>query len=105
MIWSVANSDMNEFRQAAFVASRLTGAARERADEWPPRILMQGGIINGNPVPPTTYLTHSLAERRGQLGEEERTQAVTQLMNFNRRQGERVDDLLTRFDIARHRAR
>ena len=33
MIWSVANSDMNEFRLAAFVASRLTGTAREYVDE------------------------------------------------------------------------
>ena len=104
MIWIVANSDMNEFRQAAFVASRLTGTAREYVDEWPPQILIQGGIINGNPVPPMTYLMHSLAERWGQLGEEERTQAVQQLLNFNRRQNERIDDLLTRFDIVRHRA-
>ena len=73
-------------------------------DEWPPQILIQGGLINGNPVPPMTYLMHSLAERWGQLGEEERTQAVQQLMSFNRRSGERIDDLLTRFDIIRNRA-
>ena len=67
-------------------------------------ILIQGGIINGNPVPPMTYLMHSLAERWGQLDEEERTQAIQQLLNFSRRQGERIDDLLTRVDVVRHRA-
>ena len=36
MTWSVANSDMNEFRQAAYVSSLLTGMAREYVDEWPP---------------------------------------------------------------------
>ena len=33
MIWSVANSDMIEFRQAACASSRLTGMAREYVDE------------------------------------------------------------------------
>ena len=62
-IWSVANSDMNEFRQAAYVSSRVTGMAREYVDEWPPGVLIQGGGIHGNPVPPMTFLMHSLAER------------------------------------------
>ena len=65
VIWPVANSDFNEFRQAGYVSSRLTGAAREYVDEWPPAVLIQGGLINGNPVPPMTFLTRSLAERRG----------------------------------------
>ena len=47
---------------------------------------------------------HSLAERWGQLGEEERTAAVQALMNFNRLPQEHIDNLLTRFDILRNRA-
>ena len=104
MLWTVTNADMPEFRQAAFVAARLTGMARECVDEWPPQILIQGGLINGVQVPPMAFLMHSLPERWGQLGEEERTQAVQQLMSFGRIEGERIDDLLTRFDILRNRA-
>ena len=62
------------------------------------------GLVNGNPATPMTFLMHSLAERWGQLGEEERTSAVMELMNFSRRGNERIDDLLTRFDILRNRA-
>ena len=104
MLWTVANADLNEFRQAAYVSTRLTGMAREYVDEWPPQILIQGGLINGVQVPPMAFLMHSLTERWGQLGEEERTQAVQALMNFNRHDGERIDDLLTHFDILRNRA-
>ena len=78
--------------------------AREYVDEWPPQILIQGGLINGVQVPPMAFLMHSLTERWGQLGEEERTQAVQALMKFNRQDHERIDDLLTRFDILRNRA-
>jgi len=48
---------------------------------------------------------HILAERYGQLGEEARLSSITDLMNFNRVGNERVDDLITRFEIIRQRAR
>ena len=57
MIWSVANSDVNEFRQAARVASRLFGTARECVDERPPQILILGGVLMGNPVSPMTFFS------------------------------------------------
>eukprot|EP00959_Pyramimonas_sp_CCMP1952_P091385 1913080-Pyramimonas_sp.AAC.1 len=41
MIWSVANSDLNEFLQAAYVSFRLSGLARERSDEWSLAVLTQ----------------------------------------------------------------
>ena len=44
---------------------------------------------------------HTLAERYAPLGEETRLRAMTDLFNFDRRSGESVDDLLTRFDITR----
>ena len=78
--------------------------AREYVDEWPPQILIQGGLINGVRVPPMTFLMHSLAERWGQLGEEERAAALSALMNFNRQDHGRIDDLPERFDILRNRA-
>eukprot|EP00959_Pyramimonas_sp_CCMP1952_P393015 8235212-Pyramimonas_sp.AAC.1 len=30
------NSDLDEFRRAAYVSSRPAGRARENVDEWPP---------------------------------------------------------------------
>eukprot|EP00959_Pyramimonas_sp_CCMP1952_P072452 1513365-Pyramimonas_sp.AAC.1 len=62
----------------------MTSTPREYVGEWPSAVLIQGGHVNGNPAPPMTCLAHSSAERRGQLGEEERTQATSALMNFNR---------------------
>eukprot|EP00959_Pyramimonas_sp_CCMP1952_P186823 3906738-Pyramimonas_sp.AAC.1 len=67
MTLSLASSDRNEFRRAACVSSRLTGVARECVGEWLPAVFVQGGL-----VPPLTYLVRSLAERRGQLGNEGR---------------------------------
>eukprot|EP00959_Pyramimonas_sp_CCMP1952_P102781 2149423-Pyramimonas_sp.AAC.1 len=75
MIWSVANSNLNEFRHVACVSSRVSGMARKYAGERPPAILIQGGHINGNPEPPVTFLMRSLAERWGWLGVEERARA------------------------------
>ena len=91
-------------RQAAFINSRLTGMAREYVDEWPPDVILNGGVIDGNVSGPMTFLLHSLAERWGKLGEEERTGAITDLMGFARRPGEDIDNLLARFDVLRSRA-
>ena len=78
--------------------------AREFVGEWPPQILIQGGLINGMQAPPMTFLMHSLSERYSQLGEETRLSAITDLMNFSRNGQERIDALITRFDIIRQRA-
>eukprot|EP00959_Pyramimonas_sp_CCMP1952_P201059 4204884-Pyramimonas_sp.AAC.1 len=104
MMWSVANSDLNEFRQAAYVSSRLASVVLEYVDEWPPVAPIQGAALNGNPVPPTAFLMHSLTELWGHLGEEERTSAVSALVSFYRLPQERIDDLPERSDILRNRA-
>eukprot|EP00959_Pyramimonas_sp_CCMP1952_P217556 4550008-Pyramimonas_sp.AAC.1 len=62
VIWSVATSDLNGFRQAAYVSSRPIGMARGCVDEWPSAVLTQGGHFNGNPAPPMTFPTQSQAE-------------------------------------------
>ena len=36
-LWSVANADMEDSREVAFISSRFTGVAREHVDQWPPR--------------------------------------------------------------------
>ena len=55
-------------------------------------------------VDPLTFLMHALQERFGNLGEEVRVQAVTELMSFNRKGNEPIDSLLVRFDSVRTRA-
>eukprot|EP00959_Pyramimonas_sp_CCMP1952_P029442 618263-Pyramimonas_sp.AAC.1 len=78
--------------------------AREYVDEWPPVVLTQRSRIKGNQVPPTTFSIHSLAERRSQLGEEERTSAAPAPMISNRLPQGRIHNLLARLDILRNRA-
>eukprot|EP00959_Pyramimonas_sp_CCMP1952_P171023 3573672-Pyramimonas_sp.AAC.1 len=68
--------------------------ARECVGEWPPAVLIQGGLINGDPVPPMTFLARILAERRGQLGDGGRASAVLALMNFDRLPRGRIGDFL-----------
>lgn len=65
---------------------------------------MEGGVVNGTPVDPLTFLMHTLQERFGNLGEEVRVQAVTELMSFSRKGNENIDALLVRFDSIRTRA-
>ena len=54
----------------------------------PPQAIINGGIINGNPVDPMTYLMHCLAERYAALGEEANLQALADLMTFDGRPNE-----------------
>jgi len=70
----------------------------------PPQTLLIGGLVNGVQVDPMTYIMHTLAERYGQLGEEVRLSAIAELFNFAPHSHERIDDLLTRFDILREPA-
>ena len=72
--------------------------------EIPLDIIVHGGVLNNQQAAPTTYILNILAERYAQLGEESRLKAMTDIMTFNRRGNERIDDLLTRFDIIRQRA-
>ena len=105
LLWCIAHGDMEPHRQAASVLMNLRDGARELTREIPPNIVVNGGNVNGRHVDGTTYIMHILAERYGQLGEEARLSSITDLMNFNRVGNERVDDLITRFEIIRQRAR
>jgi hypothetical protein len=65
---------------------------------------MNGGIINGQQVDGVSYVLGILGDRYAQLGEETRLKTVTDLMTFHRRGNERIEELLTRFEILRQRA-
>jgi hypothetical protein len=67
--------------------------------------LIQGGVINGQMTDPLTFLMHALSERFAALGDEIRLTSITELFGFSRSHpGERVDELLVRFDVARQKA-
>jgi hypothetical protein len=61
-------------------------------------------MLNGQRVDGMTYIMNLLGERYGQLGEESRLRAIKDLMEFDRRPQERIDDLITRFEVTRQRA-
>ncbi|CAK8988411.1 unnamed protein product [Durusdinium trenchii] len=103
MLWSIA-TDMEPARKAASVMLVLKGAAKELSRQIPPQAVVEGGVVNGTPVDPLTFLMHTLQERFGNLGEEVRVQAVTELMSFSRKGNENIDALLVRFDSIRTRA-
>ena len=104
MVWSVLNSDLDSRRKCAAVILQLRGGAQELVRGLPPHAILQGGLINDVAVDPMTFLMHSLSERYSQLGEETRLEAITDIMNFRREGNERIDTLITRFDIVRQRA-
>ena len=103
MLWSI-REDMPVARKAAWVATNLRGGAKALIDTLPPQAIIHGGQINGQQVDPMTFILHSLSERYSPLGEETRMQATQDLLNFTAEPREKIDDLLTRFDIVRHRA-
>ena len=103
MVWSIL-VDFPPPRKAAWVVMNLRGGAAQLAAAVPPQALINGGLINGVAVDPMTFLMHSLSERYSPLGEETRIAAMADLMNFQRQGQERIDDLITRFDITRQRS-
>ena len=105
LLWSITNEDMEPHRQAALILQALRGGARELTRDIPDNIILRGAIVNGTQVDGVTYIMNVLAERYGQLGEESRLKAIKELMDFDRHHNEKIDDLITRFEITRNRAR
>ena len=66
--------------------------------------LTQGGMVGGQPVDSVTFLLFHLAALFAPFGEESRLQSLTELMQFQRNQGESIDAMLSRFLTLRHRA-
>ena len=104
LLWTISNEDIEAHRQAAMLLQVLRGGARELTRDLPDNIILQGGMLNGIRVDGMTYIMNLLGERYGQLGEESRLRAIKDLMEFDRRPQERIDDLITRFEVTRQRA-
>ena len=103
MVWSTF-ADVEPARKCAAVILQLRGGAAEFVQDLPVQATMYRGMVNGVQIDSMTYLMRALGERYAQLGEEVRLEAITELLSFERRRDERMDDLLTRFDSARQRA-
>ena len=112
LLWLMA-TDIPQERHCATIVLRLTGAAKELAEELTPQQLTSGGNIpaiddRGNPttqqVNAVTYLMHQLQSRFGPLDEEIRLKAVHEWNTFQRRPGESISATLTRFEQIQQRA-
>ena len=102
LVWTILSE--LEPCQADAVILQLRGGADEFARGLPPVAIIAVGMVNGVMIDPMAYLMHSLSEKCTQLGEEARLSALTGLMTFAWRPGERIDDLITCFDSVRQRA-
>ncbi len=56
---------------------------------------------NGVQLDPVTYLLASLQDRFAALDQETRLAGMTEMLAFNRRPGESINDLLARYEIVR----
>ena len=99
---NVTSSRMSPTAQAAAIQLGLQGVAHEVAMSIPPAAITHGAVINGVPVCPVTYLLYILANRFEALEDERIMQSGTSVLDFTRQPNERVDTLLTRFDLARY---
>ena len=95
---------MDPFQQTAAIILNLGGAARELARNMDFAKITQGGMFNGQHMDGVTFLLANLAQNFAPLGEEQRLQAVSELMNFHRNPGESIDTLLSRFIALKYRA-
>ena len=101
MMWTLCTNARLE-QQAAAIAMRLDGIAREVARTIEPHVLVSGGMIGTPPqqVDAVTYLMQKLRERFAPMAEETLIRAVMELETFHRNAGETTDALLTRFEHA-----
>ena len=112
LLWLMA-TDIPQERHCATIVLRLTGAAKDLAEELTPHQLQNGGVIpaadnQGNPttenVNAVTFLMHQLQTRFGPLDEETRLKAVYEWNNFRRHPGENISATLTRSEQTQQRA-
>ena len=108
-LWA-ASTDLQPIQQAPAVALRLGGAARAMARELPMDQLQNGAWLDLNDgrgvqqVSGFMLLLLMLSRAFAPLQEESSLRAIQELLAFRRRDGETVDRLLVRFDVARSRA-
>ena len=103
-LWCVG-SEKSQQAQVSMIIRRLGGTARELADLLTPQEMFLGGVVEGIQLEPVAYLIQGLQRKFASLDEEARLRALLNMMRFTRKPGERVDELLARFDVIRTNAR
>ena len=103
-LWSML-TDLAPRQQAAAIVLRLQGAAKELARTLTPQEITTGGIVNGVQLDPVSYIVLGLHARFAQLGEETRLVATTEMLSFHRKPNESINEVLTRYEVVRQRAR
>ena len=113
-LWQLA-TDLDTAKQAAAVALRLTGAAKEIGRSMPTAILANGVFVTdaagqivldqqtGQPILLRTGLQQLLRElqrRFAPLQQETQLKAISEVMNFRRWQSEPIDEVVSRFEIS-----
>ena len=105
MAWlNMTSRRMGPPSQAAAIQLSLRGVARELAMNIPPQYIQFGTQINGIPTDPVTYILYILGNRYENTEDERAATDSTMLIDFAMRPGERIDNVLARWDMARHRA-
>ena len=69
-----------------------------------PNEVVHGGVVNGQPMGPVSYLLFGLETRFAQLADEARLAVMNELTAFQRRPHERINSVLARYQLVRQRA-
>ena len=97
-------TDLLPRQQSAAHKFRLRGAAREVARTRTPNEVMHGGMVNGQPMDPVSYLLCGLETRFAQLADETRLAAMNELTAFQRKPHESSNAVLSGYQLVRQRA-
>jgi len=104
MVWGILAADLDDAQQCAAIVNQLGGDAAVMALNCAYDDLTNGAMVNGVHLGPVTYLLTQLAAAYAPLGEEVRLKAMSDLMMFQRLNGENTDALVARFRQLRYLA-
>ena len=101
---NLTTGKMTMSAQASAIQLSMRGIARTFALALPPAAITHGAQINGIHTDPATYVLYCIANRFESLEDERSLKSGTQVLDFVAHPGEKIDHLLTRFDLARSEA-
>ena len=98
---NVTTGFMTPPQQAAALQRGLGGLARQIAMRVPSAIINYGVNIRGQPTDAITYIMFLLSTKFENLEDERQLTQGTALIDFRIHRGERIDEVLARFEMAR----
>ena len=104
ILWMLSSNLSPSQMAANLIRSSLGGAARDVARTITPQEILFGGTLYGQQVDGVTLIYDALATRFGPMAEDTRFHALHEFEQFRREPHERIDDLLSRFDLTYTRA-